>query len=39
MTTSNELTTESDWDTSWEVFQPEVIQDNDQILGKNSALT
>jgi len=37
MTTSNELTTESDWDTSWEVYQPEVIQDNDQILGKNGA--
>ena len=35
MTISNELTTESDWDTSWRAYQPEVILDDDQIFGKN----
>lgn len=37
MNTSNELTSESDWDSSWEAFEPEAIKDNDQILGKNGA--
>ena len=35
MNASNELTSESDWDSSWEAFEPEAIKDNDQILGKN----
>ena len=37
MNASNELTTESDWDSSWEAFEPDAIEDNDQILGKNGA--
>ena len=37
MNINNELTSESDWDTSWEDFQPKAINDNDQILGKNGA--
>ncbi len=37
MNTKNEIISESDWDTSWEAFQPKEIKDNDQILGKNGA--
>jgi hypothetical protein len=27
MNTRNELTSESDWDSSWEAFEPEAIKD------------
>ena len=37
MNTRNELTSESDWDSAWEAFEPDVIKDNNQILGKNGA--
>ena len=35
MNTRNELTSESDWDSAWEAFEPDLIKDNNKILGKN----
>ena len=34
MNTSNELTAESDWDLNWKDFQPMIIEESDQILGR-----
>jgi 2-polyprenyl-3-methyl-5-hydroxy-6-metoxy-1,4-benzoquinol methylase len=37
MNSSNELTSESDWDRNWKDFQPTEINENDKILGRKGA--
>lgn len=37
MNSTNELTSESYWDDNWEDFHPSVIEESDNILGRNGA--
>ena len=37
MNLTNELTSESDWDNNWKDFQPAIIEESDNILGRNGA--
>lgn len=37
MDTNNELTSSSDWDHNWKDFQPSIIEEGDNILGRNGA--